>query len=94
MTISFENQVAIVTGAGGGLGKCHALELAKRGAKVVVNDLGGNMDGTGGSSEAAESVVKEIKAAGGEAIANDRFDRVGPWHGYGRHRASRGYFDK
>ena len=70
MTISFENQVAIVTGAGGGLGKCHALELAKRGAKVVVNDLGGNMDGTGGSSEAAESVVKEIKAAGGEAIAN------------------------
>ena len=47
MTISFENQVAIVTGAGGGLGKCHALELAKRGAKVVVNDLGGNMYGTG-----------------------------------------------
>ena len=70
MTISFEDQVAIVTGAGRGLGKCHALELAKRGAKVVVNDLGGNMDGTGGSSEAAESVVKEIKAAGGEAIAN------------------------
>ncbi len=70
MSISFENQVAIVTGAGGGLGRCHALELAKRGAKVVVNDLGGAMDGTGGSSEAAESVVAEIKAAGGEAIAN------------------------
>ena len=70
MTISFTDQVAIVTGAGGGLGRCHALELAKRGAKVVVNDLGGAMDGTGGSSEAAEGVVAEIKAAGGEAIAN------------------------
>ena len=70
MTISFDGQVAIVTGAGGGLGRCHALDLAKRGAKVVVNDLGGAMDGTGGSSAAAESVVAEIKAAGGEAIAN------------------------
>lgn len=70
MTISFTDQVAIVTGAGGGLGRCHALELARRGAKVVVNDLGGAMDGTGGSSEAAEAVVAEIKAAGGEAIAN------------------------
>ncbi len=70
MSISFDGQVAIVTGAGGGLGRCHALELAKRGAKVVVNDLGGAMDGTGGSSEAAEAVVAEIKAAGGEAIAN------------------------
>ena len=70
MTISFENQVAVVTGAGGGLGRCHALELARRGAKVVVNDLGGAVDGTGGSSEAAEGVVAEIRAAGGEAIAN------------------------
>lgn len=70
MTIAFEGQVAIVTGAGGGLGRCHALDLAKRGAKVVVNDLGGAMDGTGGSSEAAEAVVAEIKAAGGEALAN------------------------
>ncbi len=70
MSISFNDQVAIVTGAGGGLGRCHALELAKRGAKVVVNDLGGAVDGSGGSSEAAESVVAEIKAAGGEAIAN------------------------
>ena len=70
MTYSFDGRVAIVTGAGGGLGRCHALELAKRGCKVVVNDLGGAMDGTGGSSEAAEGVVGEIKAAGGEAIAN------------------------
>jgi NAD(P)-dependent dehydrogenase (short-subunit alcohol dehydrogenase family) len=70
MTINYEGRVAIVTGAGGGLGRCHALELARRGAKVVVNDLGGAMDGTGGSSEAARKVVEEIRAAGGEAIAN------------------------
>ena len=70
MTISFENQVAIVTGAGGGLGRCHALELANRGAKVLINDLGGAIDGSGGSSAAAEAVVAEINAAGGEAIAN------------------------
>jgi len=70
MSISFENQVAVVTGAGGGLGRCHALELARRGAKVVVNDLGGAMDGTGDSSAAADQVVAEIVAAGGEAIAN------------------------
>ncbi len=70
MTISLEGRVAIVTGAGGGLGRCHALELARRGAKVVVNDLGGAVDGTGGSSEAAGRVVAEIEAAGGMAIAN------------------------
>ena len=70
MSISFEGRVAIVTGAGGGLGRCHALELAKRGAKVVVNDLGGAMDGTGGSSEAAAKVVEEIRAAGGDAVAD------------------------
>ncbi|MEM9668760.1 MAG: SDR family oxidoreductase [Pseudomonadota bacterium] len=69
-SIRFDDRVAIVTGAGGGLGRCHALELARRGAKVVVNDLGGSLDGTGGNSEAAESVVAEIKAMGGEAIAN------------------------
>src|SRR5271155_3801018 len=68
--ISFDGKVAIVTGAGGGLGRQHALELARRGARVVVNDLGGAMDGSGGSSEAAMKVVEEIKAAGGEAIAN------------------------
>ncbi|WP_218355026.1 SDR family NAD(P)-dependent oxidoreductase [Alteromonas lipotrueiana] len=70
MTISFENQVAIVTGAGNGLGKSHALELAKRGAKVVVNDFGGARDGSGGSSAAAQQVVKEIEQAGGQAIAH------------------------
>ena len=70
MSYSFEGKVAIVTGAGGGLGRCHSLELARRGANVIVNDLGGAMDGTGGSSAAAEAVVAEIKAAGGEAIAN------------------------
>ncbi|ODT86289.1 SDR family NAD(P)-dependent oxidoreductase [Phenylobacterium sp. SCN 70-31] len=68
--IRFDGKVAIVTGAGGGLGRQHALELARRGAKVVVNDLGGSMDGSGGGSDAANKVVDEIKAAGGEAIAN------------------------
>lgn len=70
MTYRFDGKVAIVTGAGGGLGRCHALELARRGCKLVVNDLGGAVDGTGGSSEAAAQVVAEIEAEGGEAIAN------------------------
>jgi NAD(P)-dependent dehydrogenase (short-subunit alcohol dehydrogenase family) len=68
--VRFDGKVAIVTGAGNGLGRQHALELARRGARVVVNDLGGTMDGSGGSSEAAQKVVAEIEAAGGEAIAN------------------------
>jgi NAD(P)-dependent dehydrogenase (short-subunit alcohol dehydrogenase family) len=69
MTIRFDNRVAVVTGAGGGLGRAYALELAKRGARVVVNDLGGARDGTG-HSDAALKVVEEIKAAGGEAMSN------------------------
>jgi len=69
-SISFDEQVAIVTGAGGGLGKTYALELARRGAKVVVNDLGGGMDGTGSGSAPADATVSEIASLGGEAIAN------------------------
>lgn len=70
MTINFNDQVAIVTGAGNGLGRSHALELAKRGAKVVVNDFGGSRDGTGGSQSPADKVVEEIIQNGGQAIAN------------------------
>ena len=70
MSLDFTNRVAIVTGAGGGLGREHALALAKRGAKVVVNDFGGARDGSGGSSSAAQAVVDEIIQAGGTAIAN------------------------
>ena len=70
MTLDYNGKVVIVTGAGGGLGRCHALEFARRGAKVVVNDLGGAVDGSGGSSEAADKVVEEIKTAGGEAMSN------------------------
>ena len=70
MAITLENRVAIVTGAGGGLGRSHAIAFARRGARVVVNDLGGNADGTGGGSSMADLVVKEITEAGGEAVAN------------------------
>jgi len=70
MTMRFDGRVAIVTGAGGGLGRQHALALAARGARVVVNDLGGTIDGNGGTPKAAQAVVDEIRAAGGEAIAN------------------------
>ncbi|NPV60333.1 MAG: SDR family oxidoreductase [Actinobacteria bacterium] len=75
--IRFDDRVAVVTGAGGGLGREYALLLASRGAKVVVNDLGGAMDGTGSGTTAAEQVVKEIKDAGGEAVPN--YDSVADW---------------
>ena len=68
--LGYDGKVAIITGAGGGLGRSHALELASRGALIVVNDLGGSVDGQGGSHTAAQQVVDEIKAAGGEAVAN------------------------
>ena len=68
--IRFDGRVAVITGAGGGLGRTYALELARRGAKVVVNDLGGKSDGTGKSTSMADQVVDEIRAAGGEAAPN------------------------
>lgn len=80
MNIRFDDQVAIVTGAGNGLGRSHALGLAARGARVMVNDLGGDRDGTGASSQAAETVAQEIRDLGGEALASGadvtRFDEV------------------
>ena len=77
--IRFDDRVAIVTGAGAGLGRVYALELAQRGAKVVVNDLGGAPDGTGGNTSAADKVVEEIKALGGDAVGN--YDSVGTAEG-------------
>jgi len=68
--IGYDGKVAIITGAGGGLGRSHALELARRGARVVVNDLGGSIDGTGASLGPAALVVDEIKSLGGDAVAN------------------------
>jgi DNA-binding transcriptional LysR family regulator len=77
--ITFEDRVAIVTGAGGGIGRSHALLLASRGAKVVVNDLGVDRDGTGGGEKMADQVVAEITDAGGEAVAS--YDSVAEWDG-------------
>ncbi len=77
--IKYDGKVAIVTGAGAGLGKTYALELAKRGAKVIVNDLGGSRDGSGADTKAADQVVDEIKAAGGEAAPN--YDSVATQEG-------------
>jgi NAD(P)-dependent dehydrogenase (short-subunit alcohol dehydrogenase family) len=77
--VRFDGRVAIVTGSGGGLGRCHALLLASRGAKVVVNDLGGAFDGSGSGTAMADKVVDEIRAAGGEAVPN--YDGVDTWQG-------------
>jgi len=77
-----EGKIAIVTGAGRGIGREHALSLASQGAKVVVNDLGGNVDGSGGDLSPAEQVVQEIKGMGGEAVANG--DSVSDWAGAAR----------
>ena len=74
-----EGRVAIVTGAGRGIGREHALSLARQGAKVVVNDLGGNVDGSGGDISPAQQVVDEIIEMGGEAVANG--DNVADWEG-------------
>lgn len=68
--IGYDGKVAIITGAGGGLGRCHALELARRGARIVVNDLGGSVSGEGGDKGPADHVVEEIEALGGEAVAD------------------------
>ena len=68
--LGYDGKVAVITGAGGGLGRQHALLLASRGALIVVNDLGGAVDGGGSDSSAAQKVVDEIRAAGGEAVAN------------------------
>src|ERR1700746_1922895 len=70
MDVRFDDRVAIVTGSGSGLGRQHALLLASRGAKVVVNDPGGSVDGTGGANAVADAVVAEIRKAGGEAVAS------------------------
>jgi NAD(P)-dependent dehydrogenase (short-subunit alcohol dehydrogenase family) len=70
MSLRFDDRVAIVTGSGGGLGRSHALLLARHGAILVINDLGGTVNGKGGDAAAADKVVAEIKAAGGQAVAN------------------------
>src|SRR5687767_12165733 len=82
MSNQLNGRVAIITGAGRGIGREHALLFASEGAKVVVNDLGGNPDGTGADASPAQQVVDEIVAAGGEAIAN--YDDVSDFEGAGR----------
>ena len=79
MGIRFDDRVAVITGAGGGLGKAYALLLASLGAKVVVNDLGGSFDGTGSDTTPAQKVVDEIKSNNGDAVAN--YDSVSDWEG-------------
>ena len=79
MTTSMKDRVAVVTGAGRGIGRATALQLARMGAAVVVNDLGGALSGAGGDASHAEQVVKEIKSAGGRAVANH--DSVADWDG-------------
>eukprot|EP00049_Salpingoeca_infusionum_P004476 m.79851 g.79851 ORF g.79851 m.79851 type:complete len:139 (+) comp12582_c0_seq2:136-552(+) len=78
MRLAFQGRVALVTGAGNGLGREYALALAARGAKVIVNDLGGKVDGTGTSTSAADTVVKEIQKSGGIAVANYNSVENGP----------------
>jgi NAD(P)-dependent dehydrogenase (short-subunit alcohol dehydrogenase family) len=91
--IRFDGKVAVITGAGGGLGKTYALQLASRGCKVVVNDLGGKADGTGASSSMADQTVKEIQEAGGEAVAN--YDSVAtPEGGKGIIKAATDHFGR
>jgi NAD(P)-dependent dehydrogenase (short-subunit alcohol dehydrogenase family) len=82
MTKICQDRVAILTGAGRGLGRAHALELACQGAKVIVNDLGGSATGTGSDTTPAEEVVQAIRALGGEAVVNT--DDVSDWEGAGR----------
>lgn len=79
MSTSFSGKVAIITGAGGGLGRTYALELARRGACVVVNDLGGDQHGKGGATSPADTTVAEIRTAGGDAVAS--YDSVATPHG-------------
>jgi NAD(P)-dependent dehydrogenase (short-subunit alcohol dehydrogenase family) len=91
--IRFDGKVAVITGAGGGLGKTYALQLASRGAKVVVNDLGGKADGTGASSSMADQTVKEITEAGGQAVSN--YDSVAtPEGGKGIIKAATDHFGR